>query len=142
MQSTKCRKWWGCRRIVGRFSPANRLKTPPSFCEKVLWFEAIKDRIIQWVLPILSFDPAIMIRFTDEQQRELTEAKGLIRGIDPTTNAEYMVIRAELYERLKPLFEDDPPSEQERLAQLQEFGRRAGWEDPAMNLYEDLRPQT
>jgi hypothetical protein len=49
------------------------------------------------------------------------------------------LVRAEIYERLKPLFEDDPPNEVERTAQLHEFGRRAGWEDASVADYDDLR---
>ena len=44
-------------------------------------------------------------------------------------------------EHLKSLFEDDPVTEQERLFHLQQFGRRAGWDDPAMDVYDDLDPR-
>ena len=53
----------------------------------------------------------------------------------------YVLIRAELYERLKDLFDDNPLSEQERSGLLREAGKRAGWDDPAMDVYNDLDPR-
>ena len=49
-------------------------------------------------------------------------------------------MRADVYERFKSLFEDDPVTEQERLFHIQQFGKRAGWEDPEMDIYDDLDP--
>jgi hypothetical protein len=31
--------------------------------------------------------------------------------------------------------------EQERLFHLQQFGKRAGWDDPEMDVYDDLDPR-
>jgi hypothetical protein len=53
----------------------------------------------------------------------------------------YVLIRAEFYERLKDLFDDSPLSEQERAGLLRETGKRAGWDDPAMDAYNDLDPR-
>ncbi len=39
------------------------------------------------------------------------------------------------------LFEEDPVTEKERLFQLEQFGKRAGWDDPAMDMYDDLDPR-
>ena len=50
-------------------------------------------------------------------------------------------VRADVYERFKSLFEEDPVTEQERLFQLQQFGKRAGWDDPEMDVYDDLDPR-
>ena len=52
-----------------------------------------------------------------------------------------MLVRAEVYERFKSLFEEDPVTEQERLFQLQQFGKRAGWDDPEMDIYDELDPR-
>ncbi|HEX4132456.1 MAG TPA: hypothetical protein VHZ24_20665 [Pirellulales bacterium] len=81
-----------------------------------------------------------MIRLAAEQQRDVAANNGPSpRAVDPATSTEYVLVRAEIYERLKPLFEDDPPNEVERTAQLHEFGRRAGWEDASVADYDDLR---
>ena len=34
-----------------------------------------------------------------------------------------------------------PVTEQERLFHLQQFGRRAGWDDPEMDVYDLLDPR-
>jgi hypothetical protein len=32
-------------------------------------------------------------------------------------------------------------TEQERLFHLQQFGKRAGWDDPEMDVYDELDPR-
>ena len=39
------------------------------------------------------------------------------------------------------LFEEDSVTEKERLFQLEQFGKLAGWDDPAMDMYDDLDPR-
>jgi hypothetical protein len=56
--------------------------------------------------------------------------------IDPATNRSYFLIPCELYERLKPLFEGDPITRQEQSQLLRLAGKRAGWDDPAMDAYD------
>lgn len=46
---------------------------------------------------------------------------------DPRTNATYVLLPAERYERFKAFFEEDPLTPTEQLALLREAGRRAGW---------------
>ena len=53
----------------------------------------------------------------------------------------YILIRAELYERLQDLFADSSLSPEERAGLLRDAGRRAGWDDPAMDVYNDLDPR-
>jgi len=61
--------------------------------------------------------------------------------IDPETNQRYVLLRAEVYERLQVLFDQGSPSEREQRFLLQEAGKRAGWGDPAMDIYNDLDPR-
>jgi len=43
----------------------------------------------------------IVIRFTPQQQHELPrEPAGVARAVDPASNVEYVLMRADLYERL------------------------------------------
>ena len=49
-----------------------------------------------------------------------------------------MLLRADVYERFRALFEDVPVTAEERQYQLQQFGKRAGWDDPEMDIYNDL----
>jgi hypothetical protein len=79
---------------------------------------------------------------TNEQWAELQASGELpVRVSDPNHEQEFVLLRAEVYERFKSLFEADPVSEQERLFHLQQFGRRAGWDDPEMDVYNDLDPR-
>lgn len=64
-----------------------------------------------------------------------------VRVQDPMQSATFVLLRAEVYDRFKSLFEDDPITDEERLFQLQRFGRRAGWDDPEMDVYSELDPR-
>jgi hypothetical protein len=64
-----------------------------------------------------------------------------IRVSDPSQSAAFVLLKAEVYERFKSLFEEDPVTDRERKFQLQLFGRRAGWDDPEMDVYDDLDPR-
>jgi hypothetical protein len=61
-----------------------------------------------------------------------------LRLTDPNTNAEYVLIRAEVYERVRHLFDD--PVADAFLAQM-ESAAAAGWDDPALDVYNDLDPR-
>jgi hypothetical protein len=76
-------------------------------------------------------------QLSDELRRELEQHGGRpIEVVDPTTNKVYLLIPREQYERLKPLFEDEPLSELEQRELLRQAGRRAGWDDPEMDAYD------
>ena len=82
------------------------------------------------------------IQLTEEQWANVQkEAGGPPRVSDPYHSASYVLVRADIYERFNALFEEDPVTEQERLAQLQQVGKRAGWDDPAMDVYDELDPR-
>jgi hypothetical protein len=73
----------------------------------------------------------------EEQQRALREQAGKpIEVIDPDTNRVYLIIEREQYERLRPLFEDDPLTDLEQRELLRQAGKRAGWDDPEMDAYD------
>ena len=51
-----------------------------------------------------------MIELTQQQHEALSQnGAEPVRAIDPATKAEYVLIRAELYDRLKSLLADDLP---------------------------------
>ena len=82
------------------------------------------------------------IQLTEAQWADIQkEADSPPRVSDPSQTASFVLVRSDTYERFKALFEEDPVTEQERLAQLQQFGQRAGWDDPEMNVYDDLDPR-
>jgi len=80
-----------------------------------------------------------MIELTPQQRQELRQTNGNeVRFADPETGQEYVIVRAEVYERCKALLSDDgdwTPEEQLRL--LAESGNRAGWDDSAMDVYDN-----
>jgi len=81
------------------------------------------------------------IQLTNEQWAEMQADEAPVRVSDPAHRSTFVLVRAEVYERFKSLFEADPVTEQERLFQLQQFGKRAGWDDPAMDVYDELDPR-
>jgi hypothetical protein len=78
------------------------------------------------------------------EQRQAIERAGdePIRVEDPETKRTYVLISEEAYRRMQqPVdYDDGDWTEEEREAQLREFGRRAGWDDPAMHVYDDPQP--
>jgi len=82
------------------------------------------------------------IHLTEAQWADAAKGNEVpVRVFDPAESAMFVLVRAEVYERFKSLFEEDPVTEQERLFQLQQFGKRAGWDDPEMDIYDDLDPR-
>jgi hypothetical protein len=65
-----------------------------------------------------------------------------VRLTDPETQQQYVVLAAEKYDSLAAsLFSDEPLSAEERKQLLIQAGLRAGWDDPAMDVYNDLDPR-
>ena len=54
--------------------------------------------------------------------------------VNPQTNEHFVVIRAEVYERIKSLLEFDEPTVGEQTALIQEIGKSAGWEDESSDV--------
>ena len=77
-------------------------------------------------------------KLTKELQLALEEeGDGPVKVVHPGTNQVYFLIASDQYDRLRPLFEADPMTEQERLFLLQQAGKRAGWDDPEMDVYDN-----
>lgn len=55
-------------------------------------------------------------------------------------NVEVVVLRADLYDRIRgAIYDDSPLSDEERLLLIQQAGQRAGWDDPELDVYEQYR---
>jgi hypothetical protein len=65
-----------------------------------------------------------MIDLTTEQQRELGKAEPA-RLRDPRTNEAYVLVPADVYDRMRAIIDGAT--------------RRAGWDDPALDAYEQYR---
>jgi hypothetical protein len=80
-----------------------------------------------------------MTQLTREQSLHVrAAAETPVRIVDPDTNTEYVLLRADVYERVRHLFDD--PAADAFMAQI-ESAAAAGWGDPAMDVYNDLDPR-
>lgn len=76
-----------------------------------------------------------MIELTQEQQRCLETAEPVI-----PTNTTYLLVRADLYERIKALLHDEGWTRDAYPAAMEVFARD-GWDDPRMDVYDELDPR-
>lgn len=61
---------------------------------------------------------------------------------DPGTKIEYVILPAKKYAQVQSLFiEHDPLTNGEQQHLLIKAGLRAGWDDPEMDIYNDLDPR-
>lgn len=87
-----------------------------------------------------NFDMAIAL---NEELQAALQASGdrPVEAVDPATNKNYVVVARDQYDRLKPLFDDDPLSRSEQEHLLRRAGERAGWDDAAMDAYDQYDDQ-
>jgi hypothetical protein len=64
-----------------------------------------------------------MIDLSEEQRCELDRPEPA-RVRDPQTNETYVLVRADVYERMRAIIDG--------------FAHRAGWDDPEMDIYDEL----
>jgi hypothetical protein len=83
-----------------------------------------------------------MIELTAQQQKLLDAGESPPRVLDPRTSQAYVLVSAELYERLKQLLDPGPLTEEERRIVLQGIWRRANWDDPHMTDYDGCNKST
>ena len=85
-----------------------------------------------------------MIVLSKEIQKAIKDAQeDPVRLVDPETDVEYVVLPVETFELMRKgvYYDDSPITEGEEKALLIEFGKRAGWDDPEMDIYNDLAPR-
>ncbi len=73
---------------------------------------------------------------TDEQRQEI-ERQGHVHIEDGA----YVVLKSEVFDRLRLAWETSALSLNEQKAVLAHVGRKAGWDDPAFDVYEELDPR-
>ncbi len=76
-----------------------------------------------------------MIELTQEQQHELEKGKVVI-----PTNTAYVLLRKDVYERIKSLLGDEDWARDAYEAAMDVFARD-GWNDPRMDVYDELDPR-
>lgn len=57
-----------------------------------------------------------------------------VRAIDPESNESYVIVRADVFEKMQQILNDDYRLSDTYVAQIQS-AMRAGWSDPAMDDY-------
>ena len=84
-----------------------------------------------------------MLTIPKELQQALRASHGRpLRLTDPETHAEYVLLQADRYDQLHGLLSNTPLlTPDERRAVLIQAGLRAGWDDPEMDIYNDLDPR-
>lgn len=84
-----------------------------------------------------------MILLPEELRQAVQDSGGRpVRLADPETRSEYVVLQADVYDQLRGLLYDDAPlTTDERRGLLVRAGLRAGWDDPEMDVYDDLDPR-
>ena len=84
-----------------------------------------------------------MLTLTKELQQAVQDAnKQPIRLVDPNTNLEYVVLPAEIFDRVQHVFcEANPLTIEEQRALLVQVGLSIGWDDPKMDAYNELDPR-
>jgi len=85
-----------------------------------------------------------MIELTIEQREAaIKQGEQPIRAIDPDTHTTYVLIREEVYARIKSILQEEQSSQflnDMYLPVMEVFGKD-GWDDPAMDIYNDLDPR-
>jgi hypothetical protein len=86
-----------------------------------------------------------MIELTPEQRRAVARQRqgSPPRAIDPDTQTGYVLIREETYDRVKALFAEERENQflRDLYPHAMEVFGREGWDDPAMDVYDDLDPR-
>ena len=83
-----------------------------------------------------------MIELTLQQHQTLaTNGIEAVRAIDPVTKAEYVLVPAGVYERIKMLVSYEKDWPQDAYAMALAVFARDGWDDPRMDVYDALDPR-
>ena len=84
-----------------------------------------------------------MLTIPKELQPAVRAAHGRpLRLTDPETQTDSVLLQADMYDQLHGLLSDAPLlTPDERRTVLLQAGLRAGWDDPEMDVYNELDPR-
>ena len=74
------------------------------------------------------------MQLTKDQQQAIEKGESITVCLEGT---ECVVIRKDVFERVKAVVPDDLPSIDEQRRLLRQTGEMAGWDDPEMDVYDD-----
>jgi hypothetical protein len=81
-----------------------------------------------------------MTTMTPELQAAVRSAQGQpLQLEDPQTHERYVLVPQDVYDRVKAMLEGDLPGEAEQRYFLREAGKAAGWDDPEMDVYDEMK---
>jgi hypothetical protein len=82
-----------------------------------------------------------MTTITPEIRQAIEQAGGQpVQLTDPDTNSVYIVVRADVYERMRALCDDFHIRDAYPL--MDQVAARDGWDDPSMDIYNDYQPSS
>jgi hypothetical protein len=85
-----------------------------------------------------------MLELTEDQRQQVKRANGEpIRLFDPETNRTFVLVPEEVYEKVKTLFAEEGAEHfaGDIYPHVMEVFGREGWDDPAMDVYNELDPR-
>jgi hypothetical protein len=77
------------------------------------------------------------MNLTSEQQQAIDRGEAVTFTVD---GRECVLVRKDVYERVREIIPDDIPSIDEQLYMLRQIGEMAGWDDPEMDVYDEPSP--
>jgi hypothetical protein len=85
----------------------------------------------------MDYDDAMAIHLTPEQSANLRQSgAGLVRLVDPNTNAVYVLVADDVFQRFQAWLAD-VPSDLGSTYAAQDAALAGIWEDPALDDYND-----
>ena len=82
------------------------------------------------------------LQLNDEQREALGRSNNApVYFVDPVTQTKYVLVTDEVYQRARALFEGVPFHIAEAYPLMDEVARKDGWDDPAMDAYDQLDPR-
>ena len=80
-----------------------------------------------------------MTTITPEIRQAIEQAgQQPVQLTDPETNSVYLIVRAEVYERMRALCRDFDIGD--AYALMDQVAAREGWDDPSMDVYNEYEP--
>ena len=77
------------------------------------------------------------MNLTTEQQQAVKQGESVTLNLDGT---ECILVRKDVFDRVRTLLSADFPTIDEQRHLLRHIGEMAGWNDPDMDVYDDLKP--
>lgn len=85
----------------------------------------------------------MQVNLSPEQRNALANAGSspVLELVDPETNEAYVLLRADVFERLRRVLSDDDFDIRQAYPLMDAAARAAGWDDPEEDIYDDLDPR-